>query len=76
MHDGGVLHVNAAMRFGRLTVSLLDDAGVSMQKVTISERDAIDIAIPELSKLSGRKDQPMRLEFAIQNGRLFSFWVE
>jgi hypothetical protein len=76
IHDGGVLHVNAAVKFGILTVSLLDDSGVSLQKLTIKERDAIDIDLPELTKLSARKGQPVRLEFSVQNGRLFSFWVE
>ena len=39
-------------------------------------RDATDIAIPELTKLSTRKGQPVRLEFSVQNGGLFSFWME
>lgn len=76
VHDGGVLHVNAAVRFGILRVSLLDDQGAALQTVTVQERDALDIRLPELSKLSSRAGQPVRLEFAVQNGRLFSFWVE
>ena len=67
---------NAAIKFGALTVSLLDDQGVSQQKLTLTGRDEISLAIPKLTKLPGRKGQPMRLEFAVQNGRLFSFWVE
>jgi hypothetical protein len=47
-----------------------------LQKVVVQDRDDIDIAIPGLSKITGRKGQPMRLEFAVQNGRLFSFWIE
>ncbi len=76
IHDGGVLHVNAAVKFGILTVSLLDDKGVPLQKVTIKERDALDVAIPEFSKFSSRQGLPVRLEFSVQNGRLFSFWVD
>jgi hypothetical protein len=76
IHDGGTLHVNSAVKFGALTVSLLDEKGVSLQKVTISGRDEIDLALSELTKIAGRKGQPMRLEFAVQNGRLFSFWIE
>ena len=76
IHDGGTLHVNAAVKFGALTVSLLDDNGTALQKVVVQDRDEIDIAIPGLSKIAGRKGQPMRLEFAVQNGRLFSFWIE
>jgi hypothetical protein len=76
IHDGGTLHVNAAVKFGAITVSLLDDKGVSQQKVVITGRDEIDLAIPGLTKLATRKGQPARLEFAVQNGRLFSFWVE
>jgi hypothetical protein len=42
----------------------------------ISGRDEIDLALNELTKIAGRKGQPMRLEFAVQNGRLFSFCIE
>ncbi len=76
IHDGGTLHVNAAVKFGALTVSVIDDHGASLQKVTITGKDEIDLALPELTKIAGRKGQPMRLEFAVQNGRLFSFWIE
>lgn len=76
IHDGGTLHVNAAVTFGALTVSLLDDKGVSQQKITLTGRDEVDLALPELTKIAGRKGQPMRLEFAVQNGRLFSFWIK
>jgi hypothetical protein len=76
IHDGGTLHVNAAIKFGALTVSLLDDQGISLQKITITGKDEINLALPELTKIAGRKGQPMRLEFAVQNGRLFSFWIQ
>lgn len=76
IHDGGTLHVNAAIKFGALTVSLLDENGASQQKVTITGKDEVALAIPELTKLGTRKGQPMRLEFAAQNGRLFSFWIK
>ena len=76
IHDGGTLHVNAAIKFGALTVSLLDDQGISLQKITITGKDEIGLALPELTKIAGRKGQPMRLEFAVQNGRLFSFWIQ
>jgi hypothetical protein len=57
-------------------VSLLNDEGVSQQKVTITGKDEVSLAIPELTKIAGRKGHAMRLEFALQNGRLFSFWVQ
>ena len=76
IHDGGILHVNAAIKFGALTVSLLDEKGVSIQKGTITARDEIDLPLPELTKIPGRQGQPMRLEFSVQNGRLFSFWIQ
>jgi len=76
IHEGSVLHVNAAVKFGALTVSLLDDAGGVLQKAIVQGRDETDIALPEFTKLAGRKGQPVRLEFSLQNGRLFSFWVE
>lgn len=76
IHDGDTLHVNAAIKFGALTVSLLDDQGNSLQKVTITGKDEVALPISELTKLAARKGQPIRLEFAVQNGRLFSFWVQ
>lgn len=76
VHQGGVLHVNAAVKFGALGISLLDEDGAVIQKVTLQGRDSIDIPVPELTKIGSRKGQPIRLEFALQNGRLFSFWVE
>lgn len=76
IHDGDTLHLNAAVKFGALTVSLLDDQGVSLQKVTITGKDELALAVPELTKVAGRKGRPMCLEFAVQNGRLFSFWIQ
>jgi hypothetical protein len=76
IHNGGTLHVNAAVKFGVLTVSLLDEKGVSQQKITVTGRDELDLALPGLSKLSSRKDLPVQIEFAVQNGRLFSFWMK
>jgi hypothetical protein len=76
IHDGGVLHVNAAVKFGAITISLLNDDRSPLQKITVQGRDEIRLAIPELTKLSARKGQPIRLEFAVQNGRFYSFWVE
>ncbi len=76
VHEGSVLHVNAAVPFGILTVSLLDESGQPLQKVTIQGRDDTAIALPELTKIAGRKGQLVRLEFGVQNGRLFSFWIE
>ncbi len=76
IHEGTVLHLNAAVKFGVLKVSLLGHDGQPIQQVTLQERDSPDIALPELSKLAGRKGAPVQLEFSVQNGRLFSFWVE
>lgn len=73
IHEGETLHVNAAVKFGRLIVSLLDEAGATIQKVTLNERDATDIAIPELTKLSTRKGQPLRLEFSVQKAACSRF---
>jgi hypothetical protein len=44
--------------------------------VTVQGRDDTAIALPDLTKIAGRKGQPMRLEFGVQNGRFFSFWIE
>lgn len=76
VHDGGILHVNAAVKFGLLTVRLLDESGVARQSHTITGRDEVDMPVPGLTKIAGQKGRPIRLEFVVQNGRLFSFWVE
>ncbi len=73
IHDGGTLHVNAAVKFGALTVSLLDDQGAAIQKVLIEGRDTTDIPIPELTKLPGRKGQcdsnsPSRTDGCFRSG--------
>ena len=74
--EGGSLHVNAAVPFGALHVSLLDEQGAVLQKVTLTGRDEVDLAVTELTEFSARKNEPVQLEFALQNGRLFSFWCE
>jgi len=76
VHEGGILHVNAAVKFGALTVSFLDEHGATLQKVTLAGQDGVDLAVPGLTKLSSRAGIPVQLEFAVQNGRLFSFWME
>jgi hypothetical protein len=50
--------------------------GAPQQQATITGRDEIDLAIPDLTRLADHKRQPMRLDFAVQNGRLFSFWIQ
>ena len=45
-------HVNATEKFGILTVSLLDESGASLQKITIKERDATDAELPAITKLT------------------------
>lgn len=76
IHDGNTLHLNAAVKFGALAVSLIEADGKSSQKVTVQSKDAVDIAVPELTKLPGRKGTPIQLEFSLQNGQMFAFWVE
>ena len=76
IHNGGTLHVNGAFKFGALQVSVLDENNKSIQKTTILEKDDTKIPLPALTKASSSKGSPIRLEFSIQNGRLFSFWFE
>jgi hypothetical protein len=76
IHQGRQLHVNAAVKFGALTVSLLNADGSVQQKVTVQGQDAVDIPMPELTGLAARSGQPTRLEFNLTNGRLFSFWID
>jgi hypothetical protein len=74
-HDGGTLHVNAAIPFGVLNVRLLGADGHEIQKTSISARDAIAIPLSDLTSFATTKGHPVRLEFSLQNGRLFSYWV-
>lgn len=50
--------------------------GIVLPDVWPPLRDIEALRRGELTKLAGRKGQPMRLEFAVQNGRLFSFWIQ
>lgn len=74
--EGRTLHVNAAIRFGALAVSLLNADGSVRQKVSVPAQDAVDFPVAELTSLAGLAGQPVRLEFTLQNGRLFSFWLQ
>lgn len=73
---GRQLHVNAAVPFGTLSISLLKADGSVQQKVTVQGKDAVDIAVPGLNDLAGQAGQPIRLEFGLSNGKLFSFWIQ
>ena len=72
---GWRLHVNAAVKFGMLNVSLLDAKGRLIEKAIIQGQDAADIpvAMPALQEHAG---SPVQLEFALGNGQLYSFWVD
>ncbi|MBI4626906.1 MAG: hypothetical protein HY736_27250 [Verrucomicrobia bacterium] len=76
IHQGRQLHINAAVKFGALTISLLNADGSVEQKVTVPGTDAVDIPVPQLTALAARSGQPTRLEFSMTNGRLFSFWIK
>ncbi len=74
--EGQTLHVNAAMPFGALSVSLIDSDGRVRQTVSVPAQDSVDIPVGGLSALAELAGQPVRLEFSLQNGRLFSFWLK
>ena len=77
LFEGGQLHVNAEVPFGRLEVALLDADGKPIEGMSavVQGQDAVDISlsIDGLGALSG---QPVRIEFTLHNGRLYAFWVE
>jgi hypothetical protein len=73
--DGQRLHVNAAVKFGSLAVVLLDAKGKPLEHATIEGQDATDIVVP-LSKLGSFSGKPVRLEFTLSNGQLYSFWCD
>jgi hypothetical protein len=47
--------------------------GKGIQKATIEAQDDIDLVVP--LKLAGLAGTPVRLEFTIVNGQLYSFWI-
>jgi hypothetical protein len=74
--EGRTLHVNAATKFGALSITLLDSSGARLQSVAVPAADATNLPVTQLTALTGQRDKPIRLEFTLQNGRLFSFWLE
>jgi hypothetical protein len=72
--QGERLHVNAGVKFGTLTVTLLNEKGKTLQKATVQARDAVDVPVP--LNLAGVSGKPVRLEFTIANGQLYSFWFD
>jgi hypothetical protein len=77
MLQGRQLHVNAAVEFGQLDVALLDEQGEPIEglKATVRGRDEADIPLC-LPSLGSVAERPVRIEFTLANGRLFSFWVD
>jgi len=71
---GRRLHVNAGLKFGAMTVALLDPQGRAVEKASVRGQDGIDLAVP--LKLDAAAGKPARLEFTITNGQLYSFWVD
>ncbi len=77
---GGQLHVNADLRGGSLRVAVLDQAGQPVKGFEASEpvsMDATKVVVSwgnaDLDRLRG---QTVRLQFTLQKGKLFSFWME
>jgi len=75
--EGTRLHVNARVPFGVLEVALADVSGQVTEgtRGRIQETDGVDIVVP-VRMPSGSTDRPVRLEFRLQNGTLYSFWVD
>lgn len=75
--EGTRLHVNASVPFGVLEVALAEPNGrvIDGTRRRIQETDGVDIVVPGgLPPFSA--DDPVRLEFKLQNGTLYSFWVD
>lgn len=77
LFEGGQLHVNATVPFGRLEVQALDLTGEPLPDAhgIVEMTEGTGIAFP-LSNLHRYAGQPVLLEFAIWNGQLYSFWVD
>ena len=75
--EGARLHVNADVEFGLLEVTVLDADGGPLEgmRARVRGQDSVDVPVP-LDGLAALSGKPVRLEFTLQNGHLYSFWVE
>ncbi len=71
--SGANLHLNAAARFGRIRITVLDAACHVLEETDLAGTDATDIAVPGVA-IPG--DAPFRLRLGIQNARLYALWTE
>lgn len=91
LFEGTRLHVNANVKVGKLTVKALNEKGEPLphMEAEVKEADGVDLLLPmkgfgkpaTLRAGAGRRagkyaNKPVRLEFALQNGQLFSFWID
>ena len=75
--DGGTLHLNANVRYGKLNIVVLDDKKrlpIEGLEAEVQEMDSTDIAMP-LKGLEKLKETPVRLEISVTNGKLYSLWM-
>lgn len=75
--EGDTLHVNAAVPFGVLDVAVLDESARPIDGVPparIAEQDGVDLDVP-IDNFAALRDRPVRLQFTLRNGRLYSFGV-
>ncbi|MBT7165193.1 MAG: hypothetical protein HN904_20605 [Victivallales bacterium] len=77
------LHLNAVARPGTIRVAVLDMAGDPVPGFTLEDcrpisGDSLDhrVSWRPGSSLAELRDTPLRLRFALQGAKLFSFWVE
>jgi len=75
--EGRRLHLNAAVEFGTLEVRVLDADGEPLEgmQAIVTGQDAVDIPVA-LAGLEALRGRPVRLEFVLRNGRLYSFWFD
>ena len=74
------LHLNAAARWGRITVEVLDQLGqpIPGARSLPVESDGTDLTVrwpaPAGSPLAAKR--PIQLRFTLHNARLYSYWVQ
>ncbi len=78
--EGEDLFVNADVGNGRLAVEVLDAAGKSIagcekEPCVIQNQDSVKMEIP-WKHAALRAHTPIRLRFHLQNGDLYSYWME
>ena len=74
MIRGSSLHLNAASRFGEITVELLDLDGNSIAKSKAFQQDSLDAVVDWKQETKPKLAMPVVLRITLKNAQLFAVW--